>query len=116
MYISLQKKYLTYASFTLSAIIFYWALISVLYTKVPTPTLFLRATAAIIGTIILLVLHVPIDVHILWAIIHFSPFFMNGTAPQPKIDAYVVGIYAILLIFSGSNNPYINLLNITNNL
>ena len=114
MYICLQKNYLKYSTMTLSVIIFYWSLISVLYSKVPTPTLFLRATAAIIGTIATItVVDCPLDVHIFWVIIHFSPLFMNGTTPQPKIDMYVVVIYSIFLIFSGSNNPYINLANIS---
>ena len=104
-----QKDFLKYSSFTLSAIIFYWAILSQFHSAIPAPTLLLRTLAALVGTALLVLVCAPLDVHMFWAIIHLSPFLITAKASDPMVDAVIVAGYGLFLTACGGSNPYAHL-------
>ena len=104
-----QNKFLKYSSVTLSAIIFYWAILSHFHSAIPAPTLLLRTLAALVGTALLVLVCAPLDVHMFWAIIHLSPFLITAKASDPMVDAVIVTGYGLFLVACGGSNPYTKL-------
>ena len=107
------KEYLKYSSYTLSAVVSLWTLVSQTFaTQVPVPTFSLRMGTALVGTAMLLSIDVPLQLHVFWGLIHFLPLTVKSQNSDVKLDKFIVVTYVLLLAIH-KRNPYTKLLHTT---